>query len=170
MSLGVSLKEPLANAMFFQYFTFQVGGTITAQTYALTYLTPFVTIYHRLHRGHWPFNIIARRRTSHEGEQLRKFLPRCSFFVSKLNLPRLLVEVNSKPKQEWPSDLVQLLLSGAAVVRFANKFLDRFSVAKDFVLFAIYIWDDGTVTRYSLYQEPNNPKVCCALYITKLAG
>lgn len=67
MSLGVSLKEPLANAMFFQYFTFQVGGAITAQTYTLTYLPPFVTIYHRLHRGHWPFNIIARRSTSREG-------------------------------------------------------------------------------------------------------
>ena len=39
----------------------------------------------------------------------------------------------------------------------------------DFVLFATYIWDNGNVTRYSLFQKRNNP-VCWTLYITKLAG
>jgi len=57
------------------------------------------------------------------------------------------VEVNSGTKRDCPEDLVQMLLSGAAIVRFANKFLDRFKADKNFVLFAIYI-----------------------LYITKLAG
>ena len=33
-------------------------------------------------------------------------------------------------------------------------------VAKDFVLFAIYIWDDGTVSRYSMYQELNGAEAC----------
>jgi hypothetical protein len=87
------------------------------------------------------------------------------------------VEVNSEPEQERLKStrtrfesLVRMLLSGATVVRFANKFLDRFMAAKDFVLFAIYIWDDGRVTRYSLYQEPNNPEVCWTLYMTRLAG
>jgi hypothetical protein len=75
-------------------------------------------------------------------------------------LPRLLVEVNSKPKKDWPEDLVRMLLSGAAIVRFANKFLDRFKTAKNFVLIAIYIWEDGKVSRYSLFQEPNYPEVC----------
>jgi hypothetical protein len=70
------------------------------------------------------------------------------------------MEVNSKPKEEWPEDLVRMLLCGAAVVRLANKFLDSFMAAKDFVLFTIYVSDDGTATRYSLYQEPNNPEVC----------
>jgi hypothetical protein len=95
-----------------------------------------------------------------ESEQLRKYQPRSDFFISKLNLPRLLVEVNSKPKKEWPEDLVRMLLTGAAIVRFANGFLDAFMVAKNFVLFAIYIWDNGKVSRYSLFQEPNNPEVC----------
>jgi hypothetical protein len=76
-------------------------------------------------------------------------------------LPRLIVKVNSEPKKDCPSDLVRMLLSGAAVVRFANKFfLDGFKAAKDFVLFAIYIWEDGRVGRYSLFQDPNSPKVC----------
>jgi hypothetical protein len=42
---------------------------------------------------------------------------------SKSNLPRLLVEVNSKPKKEGPEEtLIWMLLTGAAsIVRFANK-------------------------------------------------
>jgi len=62
-------------------------------------------------------------------------------FVSKSMLPRLLVEVDSKPKEDCPEDLVRMLLSSAAIVRFANKFLDRFKAAKNFVLFAIYTWE-----------------------------
>jgi hypothetical protein len=77
--------------------------------------------------------------------------------------------VNSKIKKERPEDLIQMLLTGASIVRFANRFLDTF-MAKDFVLFAIYIWEDGKVTRHSLFQEPNNPVVCWTLYITKFAG
>jgi hypothetical protein len=84
------------------------------------------------------------------------------------------VEVNSNPSkerpEERPEDLVRMLLTGAAIVRFANGFLNRFMATKDFVLCAIYIWEDGEVSRYSLYQEPNNPEVCWTLYITKLAG
>jgi hypothetical protein len=53
-----------------------------------------------------------------------------------------------------------MLLTGATIVRFANKFLDRFMENVDFVLVVIYIWDDGRVTRYSLFQEPNSPEVC----------
>ncbi len=120
-----------------------------------------VMIYRPLYRGNqpWPFNIIMKCETAPEGEQLRKLLPRSDLLVSKSTLPRLLVEVNSKPKDERPGDLIRMLLCGAAVVRMANKFSDKFMVAKDFVLFAIYIWDDGRATRYSMYQEPNNPEV-----------
>jgi len=74
--------------------------------------------------------------TVRQEEQLRKFLPRSDFLVSKSNIPRLLVEVNSNTKKRWPEDLVRMLLSGAAIIRFANKFLDRFKAAKNFVLFA----------------------------------
>lgn len=57
-----------------------------------------------------------------------------------------------------------MLLKGAAVVvLFANKFLDEFKAAKNFVLLAIHVWDNGKVTHFSLFQEPNNrvPVVCC---------
>ncbi len=106
--------------------------------------------------------------TSNVKEQLRTWRPSSDFMVFKSNLPRLLVEVNSKPRTEWPDDLVRMFLMGASVVRFANKFLDRF--AGKFVLFAIYIWDTGEVTRYSLFQEPSDNKVCWTSYIPKLAG
>jgi hypothetical protein len=162
-TLGIFLKEPLMTGLFFQDFALHAGGTIIALTYALTCLPPLVTIYRRLYRGNrpWPFNLITKCETDRVGElRLRKFHPRSDFLISKSNLPRLLVQVNSKPKQDSPEDLVRMLLSGAAVVRFANKFLNRFMKAKNFVLFAIYIWDNGRVTRYSLFQEPNDSQVC----------
>ncbi|SRR6266403_2602210 len=118
----------------------------------------------------WPFNLITKCETVRREEQLREFRPRSDFFVSKSRLPRLIVVVNSKPKKDWPEDLVRMLLSGATIIRFANKFLDRFKAAKNFVLFAIYIWEDGKVSRYSLFQKPNDPRVCRTLYTTKLAG
>lgn len=62
-----------------------------------------------------------------------------------------------------------MLLCGASVVRFANKFLDKFMEAKDFVLFAMYIWEDGGATRYLLYQKPDSSTVWIS-YITELAG
>jgi hypothetical protein len=44
-------------------------------------------------------------------------------------------------------------MDAAAVVRFANEFLNRFKVAKVFcAFFTIYIWGDGKVNRYSLFQ------------------
>ena len=67
-----------------------------------------------------------------------------------------------------PEDLIRMLLTGAAVVRFANGFLDTFMKNKDFVLFAMYIWSNGKVTRFSLFQEPNKQKVCL-MYVTKVA-
>ena len=63
-----------------------------------------------------------------------------------------------------------MLLAGASTVRFANTFLDTFKEEKDFVLFAIYVWDNGRVTRFTLFQEQGKSEVCWTLYITKLAG
>ena len=120
-------------------------------------------IYRGLYRStqSWPFSLItacADIRPAHE--QLRRYQPRSDLVVLKSNLPRLLVEVNSKPKKEWPEDLIGMLLQGAAVVRFANNFLDRLKEKKNFVLFAMYIWENAEVTRYSLFQKPNDPAVC----------
>jgi len=61
-----------------------------------------------------------------------------------------------------------MLLIGAAVVRFANKFLHRFK--REFVLFALCIRDDGEVSRYSLFQERNAKSVCWTSYIPEPAG
>lgn len=112
-----------------------------------------------------PFNLVAT-------SGVRFYLCRIYFdlIVLKSSLPQLLVEVDSKPKKDRPEDLVRMLLYGAAIVRFANGFLDTFMADKNFVLFAIDIWDDGKVSRYSLFQEQNNPEVCWTSYITKLAG
>ena len=115
-------------------------------------------------------SIITKCETVCAEDQLRKFQPRSDFHLSKSDLPRLLVEVNSKPMTEWPADLVRMLVTGAAVVRFANGFLDRFMMDKNFVLCAMYIWGNGKVTRYSLFQDPYNPEVCWTSFITKLGG
>jgi len=105
-----------------------------------------------------------------DNEQLRTYRPSSDFILLQLKLPRLLVKVNSKPKSDWPEDLVGMLVMGAAVVRFANTFLNRFN--GEFVLFAIYIWDDGQVSRYSLFQvqDRDDKSVCWTWYISKPAG
>jgi hypothetical protein len=163
--LGGSLKEPKMNSVFFDNFVINSdpSGTVGVQQYALTYLPPPVMIYRRLHRGHhsWPFSLIMKCETGSEAGTLRTYLPRSDLLVFKSGLPRLLVEVNSvsAPRTSLPSDLTRMLLCSAAVVRFANKFLDKYTANRDFVLLAMYIWDNGTTSRYSVYQKPNDRTV-----------
>jgi hypothetical protein len=52
-----------------------------------------------------------------------------------------------------------MLLMGAAVVRFANKFLDAFEKEKNFVLCALFIFDNGDATRFILFQQQNDQAV-----------
>lgn len=60
-----------------------------------------------------------------------------------------------------------MLTTGAYIVRFANHFLSAFSQEKNLVLCAIFIWDEGRVTRFTLFQQQihwqNDEAVCCAL-------
>jgi len=63
-----------------------------------------------------------------------------------------------------------MLLMGAAVVRFANNFSDAFQEEKNFVLCALFIYDDGDATRFTLFQKQSDQAVCCVLYINELAG
>jgi hypothetical protein len=93
-------------------------------------------------------------------DQIRKYKPHSDFLISKSNLPRLLVEVNSTPTKEWPPDLIRMLLMGAAVVRFANKFLDAYKNMQNFALCAMFIHDDGEVSHFTLFQDQNNKAVC----------
>ena len=53
-----------------------------------------------------------------------------------------------------------MLVQGAAIVRFANIFLNTFKAKKSFVLVAIYVYDDGRATRNSLFQQQNDRTVC----------
>ena len=53
-----------------------------------------------------------------------------------------------------------MLLMGAAVVRFANKFLAAFRDKQNFVLCALFIYDDGEAARFTLFQEPDSQVVC----------
>jgi hypothetical protein len=97
------------------------------------------------------------------------YKPCSDFLISKSNLPRLIVEINSTPNRHQPSDLIRVLLTGAAVVRFANNFLEAFKKEKSFVLCAVFIYDDGSATRYTLFQKQNDQVVCCDLCI-EVAG
>jgi hypothetical protein len=49
---------------------------------------------------------------------------------------------------------------GAAVVRFANKFLDAYKNMQNFALCAMFIHDDGEVSHFTLFQDQNNKAVC----------
>lgn len=149
---------------YLQSSTAQVRRIIIALRYALARLLPVVTIYGRLYISDesWPLNLITKCETIRSvNEQIRKFRPFNDLLFLKSSLPRILLnfELYSKREREWPEDLILMLSTGAAIVRFANRFLDTF-IAKDFVLFAIYIRPSGKVTRYLLFQEPNNPVVC----------
>ena len=152
--------------------TLEADKVITVQTYALIYLPLLIMIYRCLYRSNqpWPFSFITKCETIPVNAQFRTYQPRSDLLIMKSSLPRLLIEVNSKPQTNHPEDLIRMLLAGASTVRFANAFLDTFKEEKDFVLFAIYVWDNGRVTRFTLFQEQGKSEVCWTLYITKLAG
>jgi len=61
-------------------------------------------------------------------------------------------------------------LEGAAIVRFANTFLDAFKAKKDFILVAVFVWDHGTAFQYSLFQQRHDDAVRCVLYISEHTG
>jgi hypothetical protein len=98
------------------------------------------------------------------------YKPCSDFLISKSKLPRLIVEINSTSIKHQPPDLIRMLLSGAAVVPFANNFLKAFKEQKNFVLCAVFIYDDGGATRFILFQQQDNPAVCCVLYTNELVG
>jgi hypothetical protein len=115
--------------------------------------------------GSWPIPVVVKCEGVKRDEELRKYHPRSDFLISNSALPRLLVEVNSTSTNSWPMGLIRMLTTGAFLVRFANNFVNAFCEEKNFVLCAIFIWDCGTVTRYTLFQQQieNNGAVCCAL-------
>jgi len=103
-------------------------------------------------------------------EQLRTFKPRNALAILRSTLPRLLVDVQSTPATEDPPELTRMLVEGAAIVRFANTFLDAFKAKKDFILVAVFVWDNGTVFQCSLFQRQHDDAVRCVLYISDHTG
>ena len=98
-------------------------------------------------------------------EAPQKYRPNSDFLISNSALPRLLVEVNSMSGNSWPPDLIRMLMTGAFLVRFVNNFVSAFRQKKNFLLCAIFIWDNGEATRYTLFQQhfQNDEAVSCAL-------
>ncbi|KAH9963845.1 hypothetical protein BC827DRAFT_1154326 [Russula dissimulans] len=105
----------------------------------------------------WPISIVVKcegvKQNEVPNQELRKYCPRSDFLISNSSLPRLLVEANSTSETSWPADLIRMLTTGAFIVRFANNFVSPFCQEKSFVLCAIFIWDNGDATRYTLYQQ-----------------
>jgi len=118
-----------------------------------------------------PLQLIVRRADKVPGDEVRMYKPRSDFLVANSTLPRLLVEVNSiSTTMDWPEDRIRMLLSGASIVRFTNKFLRTFQEDKKFVLVAIYIRQNGEAIWHTLFQLANDPSVCCTFYTSKLVG
>jgi hypothetical protein len=128
-------------------------------------------LYRLCRNSDWPLEVILKcedhqlGKGSQRDEELRKYRPRSNFFISNSTLPRLFVEVNSTEAYSCPPDLVRMLITGAFIVRFANKFVRAFQEQKNFVLCTIFVWDDGRATRHTLFQlkQENTQRVGCAL-------
>jgi len=119
-----------------------------------------------------PLQLIVQCAANVPNDDLRVYNPRSDFLLAKSTLPRLLVEVNCTGMGiDWPEDLIRMLLSGASIVRFTNKFLKPFREHKKFILVAIFIRNTGEANRYNLFQLENDKKsVCCTFCTNKLMG
>lgn len=78
--------------------------------------------------------------------------------------PRLIVEVNSIPQEDHPTDRTRMLLQGAFVVRFANKFITTFK--RKFVLITFYIAASGIAEQLTLFQEEGSSAVGSGVHET----
>jgi hypothetical protein len=88
--------------------------------------------------------------------------------ISKCDLPRLFVCVSSSGSS-WEDSRNRILFQGAAVVRFANGFLDAFKSKKDFVLTVILMSEEGFVI-YQLFQKENSREVSRVLCANRSAN
>jgi hypothetical protein len=95
--------------------------------------------------------------------EFRKYKPRSDYLISISSLPRLLVEVNSTQAASSPTDEIRMLTTGAYIVRLANSVVPAFKQEKNFVLCAIFVWDNGEASRYVLFQQIDDDRVCCVL-------
>lgn len=107
----------------------------------------------------WPFSLVIFCERS-DTSKYRKYKPKNNYVLMKPGFPRYLVEVQSCNRgDDWPKDLVRMLLQGSSIVRFANTLLDAFKYKKNFVLVCTYFWYDWDVSRYLLFQKQDETKV-----------
>jgi hypothetical protein len=97
-----------------------------------------------------------------DGER-RTYKPSSDLSLWRSGLPRLLFRVDSgdplPADEQLPGEHIRLLLQGAAAVRFANNFVDRYKDSKTFVLVTIYFTRDAKAHRHIMYQEPRERPV-----------
>jgi hypothetical protein len=109
----------------------------------------------------WPFPLVVR---SISDSELFIYRPQSDYLVTRSELPRLIVKINSDTADVgMPLDCAQMLLQGAYVVRMANT-LAEFKEKKDFALVALYFSANGHVKRYLLYQKDDEvcyKLICC---------
>jgi hypothetical protein len=106
----------------------------------------------------WPFMLLMNVQDE-DTEGLYTYRPKSDFLMMKNELPRLLVEVNSKAAGAIPADQYRMLLQGASIVRIANAHLGAYRTKKDFTMMAVYIDDHGIADRTILYQKKDDKKV-----------
>ncbi|KAI0291879.1 hypothetical protein BC826DRAFT_466259 [Russula brevipes] len=104
----------------------------------------------------WPLDVVLKCEGS--DEKLRKYRPRSDTLLSNSALPRLLVEVNSSASTYGsPPERIRMLITGAFIVRFANKFVRAYKEHKDFVLCCLCLgrWPCRSLyhTLFQLKQE-----------------
>jgi len=136
-------------------------------------ISSLIVIYHWLYRGRTllPLQLIMQYAGNMPNNKLCMYKPHNHFLVTKSTLLQLLIEVNSDfTTIDWPKDHLQMLLLGASIVYFTNKFLKPFQEDKKFVLIAIFIWQNGKVIQHTLFQCTNVLLVCYTFYTSKLVG
>ena len=98
----------------------------------------------------WPFEIFIQ-----VAEHLYSYRPKSDFLLQYGSLIRLTVDVQSLSSDNE----VHQLLQAATVVRFANKHLEKYQKAKDFLLVTVYIDKSGRALRRIVYQDKDDEHV-----------
>ena len=101
-------------------------------------------------RGNWPFGLTVT--VESEEKTKYRYTPRSDFHVSVDGLVHLMVEVQSERDEK---DRYRMLLQSACAARVGRKIYGR-----PFIVMALYIQNNGIVTRYLLFQGGDDTKVC----------
>ncbi|RXW11982.1 hypothetical protein EST38_g13872 [Candolleomyces aberdarensis] len=99
----------------------------------------------------WPFNFFIQA-----DQNLYSYRPKSDFTFAQGRLFRFIAEVQSQPSKE---DKIRMLLQAACIVKFANKFLEKYKETRGFLLVTAYINKSGVVEQSIVYQDEQDGKV-----------